>query len=210
MSDSDISSLLTRAPVIPVLTIDSADMAVPLARALCDGGLRVIEVTLRTKSALAAIADIAAGVPECIVGAGTVLRHVDAAFAIDAGAKFLVSPGTDGVLAETFTEIEIPVIPGCATVSEAMVLADLGFTFLKFFPAEASGGTAWLKAVAGPMPHLHFCPTGGIDMSNARDYLALPNVAAVGGSWVTPKDLLAKGDFARITALAREASGLRG
>ena len=210
MSDSDISSLLTRAPVIPVLTIDSADMAVPLARALCDGGLRVIEVTLRTKSALAAIADIAAGVPECIVGAGTVLRHVDAAFAIDAGAKFLVSPGTDAVLAETFTEIEIPVIPGCATVSEAMVLADLGFTFLKFFPAEASGGTAWLKAVAAPMPHLRFCPTGGIDMRNARDYLALPNVAAVGGSWVTPADVVAKGDFARITALAREASGLRG
>lgn len=210
MSDSDISSLLTRAPVIPVLTIDSADMAVPLARALCDGGLRVIEVTLRTKSALAAIADIAAGVPECIVGAGTVLRHVDAAFAIDAGAKFLVSPGTDAVLAETFTEIEIPVIPGCATVSEAMVLADLGFTFLKFFPAEASGGTAWLKAVAAPMPHLRFCPTGGIDMRNARDYLALPNVAAVGGSWVTPTDVVAKGDFARITALAREASGLRG
>ncbi len=133
----DISSLLTRAPVIPVLTIDSVDAAVPLARALCDGGLHVIEVTLRTKSALSAIADIAAEVPECIVGAGTVLRHVDAAFAIDAGAKFLVSPGTDAVLAETFTEIEIPVIPGCSTVSEAMVLADLGFTFLKFFPAEA-------------------------------------------------------------------------
>jgi 2-dehydro-3-deoxyphosphogluconate aldolase/(4S)-4-hydroxy-2-oxoglutarate aldolase len=210
MSDSDISSLLTRAPVIPVLTIDNVDAAVPLARALCDGGLNVIEVTLRTKSALAAIADIAAEVPECIVGAGTVLRHVDAAFAIDSGAKFLVSPGTNAVLAETFTEIEIPVIPGCSTVSEAMVLADLGFTFLKFFPAEACGGVAWLKAVAAPFPHLHFCPTGGIDMRNARDYLALPNVAAVGGSWVTPKDVVAAGDFRRITALAREASGLRG
>lgn len=210
MSDSDISSLLTRAPVIPVLTIDNVDQAVPIARALCDGGLNVIEVTLRTKSGLSAIADIAAEVPECLVGAGTVLRHVDAAFAIDAGAKFLVSPGTNEVLAETFSEIEVPVIPGCATVSEAMVLAELGFTFLKFFPAEASGGAAWLKAVAEPLPHLRFCPTGGINMSNAHDYLALPNVAAVGGSWVTPRDLVAKGEFAKITALAREASGLRG
>lgn len=210
MSDSDISSLLTRVPVIPVLTIDNVDAAVPLARALCDGGLNVIEVTLRTKSALSAIADIAAEVPECLVGAGTVLRHVDAAFAIDAGAKFLVSPGTNEVLAETFTEIEVPVIPGCSTVSEAMVLAELGFTLLKFFPAEACGGAGWLKSVAGPFPHLRFCPTGGIDMSNARDYLALPNVVAVGGSWVTPRDIVAKGDFAKITALAREASGLRG
>ncbi len=210
MSDSDISSLLTRVPVIPVLTIDNVDAAVPLARALCDGGLNVIEVTLRTKSALSAIADIAAEVPECLVGAGTVLRHVDAAFAIDAGAKFLVSPGTNEVLAETFTEIEVPVIPGCSTVSEAMVLAELGFSFLKFFPAEACGGAAWLKSVAEPFPHLRFCPTGGIDMRNARDYLALPNVPAVGGSWVAPRELVAKGNFAKITALAREASGLRG
>lgn len=210
MSDSNAIALLTRAPVIPVLTIDSVDAAVPLARALCDGGLNVIEVTLRTQAALAAIADIAVEVPECVVGAGTVLRHVDAAFAIDAGAKFLVSPGTNAVLAETFTEIEVPVIPGCSTVSEAMVLADLGFTFLKFFPAEACGGAAWLKSVAAPLPNLRFCPTGGIDMRNARDYLALPNVVAVGGSWVAPKDVVAAKDFARITALAREASGLRG
>jgi 2-dehydro-3-deoxyphosphogluconate aldolase/(4S)-4-hydroxy-2-oxoglutarate aldolase len=183
---------------------------VPLARALCDGGLTVIEVTLRTKSALAAIAAIAAEVPGCVVGAGTVVRHVDAAFAIDAGARFLVSPGTNAVLAETFTEIEIPVIPGCATVSEAMVLSDLGFEVMKFFPAEASGGVAWLKAVAAPLPHIRFCPTGGISMGNARDYLALPNVIAVGGSWLASKDALASKDFGRITALAREASGLRG
>lgn len=210
MSDSDISSLLTRVPVIPVLTIDNVDAAVPLARALCDGGLNVIEVTLRTKSALSAIADIAAEVPECLVGAGTVLRHVDAAFAIDAGAKFLVSPGTNEVLAETFSEIEVPVIPGCSTVSEAMVLAELGFTLLKFFPAEACGGAAWLKSVAAPFPHLRFYPTGGIDMRNARDYLALPNVPAIGGSWVAPRDAVARGDFAKITALAREAASLRG
>jgi 2-dehydro-3-deoxyphosphogluconate aldolase/(4S)-4-hydroxy-2-oxoglutarate aldolase len=191
-----------------VLTIDDAEIAVPLARALYDGGLPVIEVTLRTKAALAAIAAIVVEVPECIVGAGTVVRHVDVAFAIDAGAKFLVSPGTDSVLAETFTEIEIPVIPGCATVTEAMVLSDLGFEILKFFPAEASGGVAWLKAVAAPLPNIRFCPTGGIDMHNAADYLALPNVIAVGGSWVVPKDVLAKKDFPRIKALAREASGL--
>jgi 2-dehydro-3-deoxyphosphogluconate aldolase/(4S)-4-hydroxy-2-oxoglutarate aldolase len=203
-------SILRRAPVIPVLTVDDFEIAVPLARALCDGGLPVIEVTLRTRAALAAIAAIAAEVPDCIVGAGTVVRHVDAAFAIDAGAKFLVSPGTDSVLAETFTEIEIPVVPGCATVSEAMVLSDLGFEVLKFFPAEASGGAAWLKAVAAPLPHIRFCPTGGIDMRNARDYLALPNVIAVGGSWVVPQDALAARDYARIKALAREAAGLRG
>jgi 2-dehydro-3-deoxyphosphogluconate aldolase/(4S)-4-hydroxy-2-oxoglutarate aldolase len=206
---TEFATLLSRAPVIPVLTIDDFEIAVPLARALCDGGLPVIEVTLRTRAALAAIAAIAVEVPDCIVGAGTVVRHVDAAFAIDAGAKFLVSPGTDSVLAETFTEIEIPVLPGCATVSEAMVLSDLGFEILKFFPAEASGGAAWLKAVAAPLPHIRFCPTGGIDMSNARDYLALPNVIAVGGSWVVPKEALAAKDFARIKALAREASGLR-
>ena len=203
------ADILRRAPVIPVLTIDDFEIAVPLARALCDGGLSVIEVTLRTKAALAAIAAIAVEVPDCIVGAGTVVRHVDAAFAIDAGAKFLVSPGTDPVLAETFTEIEIPVVPGCATVSEAMVLSDLGFEVLKFFPAEASGGAAWLKAVAAPLPHIRFCPTGGIDMSNAGDYLALPNVIAVGGSWVVPQEALAAKDFARIRTLAREASGLR-
>ena len=203
------ADILRRAPVIPVLTIDDFEIAVPLARALCDGGLPVIEVTLRTRAALAAIAAIAVEVPDCIVGAGTVVRHVDAAFAIDAGAKFLVSPGTDPVLAETFTEIDIPVIPGCATVSEAMILSDLGFEVLKFFPAEASGGAAWLKAVAAPLPHIRFCPTGGIDMGNARDYLALPNVIAVGGSWVVPQDALAAKDFARIKTLAREASGLR-
>jgi 2-dehydro-3-deoxyphosphogluconate aldolase/(4S)-4-hydroxy-2-oxoglutarate aldolase len=207
---TESAALLSRAPVIPVLTIDDFEIAVPLARALCDGGLPVIEVTLRTRAALAAIAAIAVEVPDCIVGAGTVVRHVDAAFAIDAGAKFLVSPGTDSVLAETFTEIEIPVLPGCATVSEAMVLSDLGFEVLKFFPAEASGGAAWLKAVVAPLPHIRFCPTGGIEMGNARDYLALPNVIAVGGSWVVPKDALAAKDFARIKALAREASGLRG
>jgi 2-dehydro-3-deoxyphosphogluconate aldolase/(4S)-4-hydroxy-2-oxoglutarate aldolase len=206
---AETAALFTRAPVIPVLTLNDYESAVPLARALYDGGLPVIEVTLRTRAALAAIAAIAVEVPECIVGAGTVVRHVDAAFAIDAGAKFLVSPGTDSVLAETFTEIEIPVLPGCATVSEAMALSDLGFEILKFFPSEALGGTAWLKSVADPLPHIRFCPTGGINAHNARDYLALPNVVAVGGSWVVPQDALAAKDFNRIRALAREAASLR-
>ncbi|HWV55161.1 bifunctional 4-hydroxy-2-oxoglutarate aldolase/2-dehydro-3-deoxy-phosphogluconate aldolase [Pseudorhodoplanes sp.] len=206
---TDSLAILSRAPVIPVLTIHDFELAVPLARALCDGGLPVIEVTLRTRAALAAIAAIAVEVPDCIVGAGTVVRHVDAAFAIDSGAKFLVSPGTDTVLAETFTEIEIPVLPGCSTVSEAMVLSDLGFEVLKFFPAEACGGAAWLKAVAAPLPHIRFCPTGGIHVGNAPDYLALPNVVSVGGSWVVPQDALAAKDFKRIKALAREAADLR-
>jgi 2-dehydro-3-deoxyphosphogluconate aldolase/(4S)-4-hydroxy-2-oxoglutarate aldolase len=209
MVSDDAQAILLRAPVIPVLTVADADAAVALAHALCAGGLPVIEVTLRTEAALAAIAQIAAEVEECIVGAGTVLSSADADAAIDAGAQYLVSPGTTPALAEAFAECAVPVIPGCATVSEAMALADVGFNCLKFFPAQASGGVAWLKSVAAPLPHLRFCPTGGIDMRNARDYLALPNVVAVGGSWVVPQDAIAAGDFDRITALAREASNLR-
>ncbi len=209
MVSDDANAILTGAPVIPVLTIADSDTAVALAHALCAGGLPVIEVTLRTDAALAAIAEMAAEVEECIVGAGTVLSSADADAAIDAGAQYLVSPGTTLALAEAFTECAVPVIPGCSTVSEAMALADLGFTCLKFFPAEASGGVSWLKSVAAPLPQLRFCPTGGIDMRNVRDYLALPNVLAVGGSWVVPQDAIASGDFDRITALARQASGLR-
>lgn len=210
MLDDEATTILTRAPVIPVLTIEDFDTAVPVARALCEGGLSVVEVTLRTGAALAGIAAIAAEVDNCVVGAGTVMRASDAGAAIDAGAKFLVSPGTTMALAKSFRDCAVPVLPGCATVTEAMGLSELGFPVLKFFPAEPSGGVAWLKAVAAPLAHLRFCPTGGIDIRNARDYLALPNVVAVGGSWVAPKDAVASGDFARITALAREASGLRG
>ena len=210
MSDPEAYAILTRAPVIPVLTIQDFGTAVPLAMALREGGLTVIEVTLRTDAALAAIAAIAAAVPGCIVGAGTVLRAADIDAAIDAGAKFLVSPGTSEALTQAFIESPVPVLPGCATVSEAMALADMGFEVLKFFPAEASGGVSWLKAVAAPLPHLRFCPTGGIDARNARDYLALPNVMAVGGSWMVPKDAIALGDYAPVMALAREAAGLRG
>jgi 2-dehydro-3-deoxyphosphogluconate aldolase/(4S)-4-hydroxy-2-oxoglutarate aldolase len=205
----DPTPLVTTAPVIPVLTIERAADAVPLARALATGGLPVIEVTLRTKAALDAIKAIARELPECIVGVGTVTRVSDIASAISAGAKYLVSPGTPAELASALAEKSVPVLPGCATVSEAMALAERGFKVLKFFPAEASGGTAWLKSVAAPLPDLRFCPTGGIDGKNIAAYLGCTNVLAVGGSWVAPKDAIAAGDFARITKLAREASALR-
>jgi 2-dehydro-3-deoxyphosphogluconate aldolase/(4S)-4-hydroxy-2-oxoglutarate aldolase len=206
---ADPTALVSKAPVIPVLTIERAIDAVPLARALVAGGLPVIEVTLRTKAALEAIRAIAAEVPDCVVGVGTVLRAADIGAAIGAGAKYLVSPGTPSELAAALADVGIPVLPGCATVSEAMALGARGFKVLKFFPAEASGGTAWLKSIAAPLPELRFCPTGGIDSKNIATYLACPNVLAVGGSWVAPKDAIASGDFARITQLAREASALR-
>jgi 2-dehydro-3-deoxyphosphogluconate aldolase / (4S)-4-hydroxy-2-oxoglutarate aldolase len=206
---ADPTPLVSKTPVIPVLTIERAADAVPLARALVAGGLPVIEVTLRTKAALDAIRAIAAEVPDCVVGVGTVLRAADIAAAIAAGAKYLVSPGTPSELAAALADIGVPVLPGCATVSEAMALGARGFKVLKFFPAEASGGVALLKSIAAPLPELKFCPTGGIDSNNIATYLACPNVLAVGGSWVAPKDAIASGDFARITQLARAASALR-
>ena len=205
----DPTPLVSKTPVIPVLTIERVADAVALARALVAGGLPVIEVTLRTKAALDAIRAIAAQVPDCIVGVGTVTRISDIEAATAAGAEYLVSPGTPPELAAALADASVPVLPGCATVSEAMALAGRGFKVLKFFPAEASGGVAWLKSVAAPLPDLRFCPTGGIDSKNIAAYLGCPNVLAVGGSWVAPKDAIASGDFARITQLAREASALR-
>jgi 2-dehydro-3-deoxyphosphogluconate aldolase/(4S)-4-hydroxy-2-oxoglutarate aldolase len=206
---ADPTALVSQTPVIPVLTIERAADAVPLARALAAGGLPVIEVTLRTKAAIDAIKAIAAEVPDCVVGVGTVTRTADIASAIAAGAKYLVSPGTPAELAAALADASVPVLPGCATVSEAMALRGRGFKVLKFFPAEASGGIAWLKSIAAPLPDIKFCPTGGIDGRNAAAYLACPNVLAVGESWVAPKDALASGDFARITKLASEAAALR-
>jgi 2-dehydro-3-deoxyphosphogluconate aldolase/(4S)-4-hydroxy-2-oxoglutarate aldolase len=205
----DPTPLVAKTPVIPVLTIERVADAVPLARALVAGGLPVIEVTLRTRVALEAIRAIAAQVPDCIVGVGTVTRVADIAAAIAAGAKYLVSPGTPPELAAALADASVPVLPGCATVSEAMALSGRGFKVLKFFPAEASGGVAWLKSIAAPLPDLKFCPTGGIDSKNIAAYLGCPNVLAVGGSWVAPKDAIASGDFSRISGLAREASALR-
>ena len=201
--------LVAQAPVIPVLTIEAVRDAVPLAKALLAGGIKVIEVTLRSAAALDAIKAIAEEVPEVVIGAGTVTRPADIEAAARRGARYLVSPGTPAELAAALANAELPAIPGCATATEAMALAARGFRLLKFFPAEACGGVAWLKSVAAPLPHLRFCPTGGIDMKNAAAYLALPNVVSVGGSWVAPKEAIARGDFAQVTKLAREAAGLR-
>jgi 2-dehydro-3-deoxyphosphogluconate aldolase/(4S)-4-hydroxy-2-oxoglutarate aldolase len=202
-------SLLDLAPVIPVVVIDDVETAVPMARALVSGGLPVIEVTLRTAPALEAIARIAAEVPEARIGAGTIRTTDDIAAALDAGAKFLVSPGTTLTLVEGMDASGLPYLPGAATASEAMALAERGIKELKFFPAEAAGGVAYLKSLQGPLPDVRFCPTGGIRVTTAPDYLALPNVGCVGGSWLTPADALASGDWGRIEKLASEAASLR-
>ncbi|HEY8479477.1 MAG TPA: bifunctional 4-hydroxy-2-oxoglutarate aldolase/2-dehydro-3-deoxy-phosphogluconate aldolase [Spirillospora sp.] len=201
--------LFDLAPVIPVVVLDDAVAAVPLARALVEGGLPAIEVTLRTPAALEAIERIAAEVPDAVVGAGTVVRPEDAERSAAAGAKFLVSPGSTPRLRSAMGATGLPFLPGVATASEAMALLETGITAMKFFPAEASGGAACLKALAGPLPQIRFCPTGGIGPKNAADYLALANVGCVGGSWLTPADAVAAGDWDRIRALAAEAAALR-
>ncbi|WP_410647059.1 bifunctional 4-hydroxy-2-oxoglutarate aldolase/2-dehydro-3-deoxy-phosphogluconate aldolase [Amycolatopsis sp. cmx-4-54] len=202
------ADLLGLSPVMPVVVLDDADDAVPTARALLAGGIGVIELTLRTPAALASIERIAAEVPEIVIGAGTITAPEHAKQAADAGAKFLVTPGcTDAVLDAAF-DTGLPFLPGASTVSEAMRLAERGLTALKFFPAEASGGVAYLKSIGGPLPGLKFCPTGGITVKTAPDYLALSNVGCIGGSWLTPKDALAAKDFGKIEAFAAEASKL--
>jgi 2-dehydro-3-deoxyphosphogluconate aldolase / (4S)-4-hydroxy-2-oxoglutarate aldolase len=208
MPISDPTPLIVN-PVIPVVTIDNARDAVPLARALLAGGLRIVEITLRTPAALDAIRAIAGEVQGLIVGAGTLLKPLDVTRAVDAGAHFLVTPGTPASLAPALSEAPVPAMPGCATVSEAMTLAALGFPVLKFFPAEQSGGARWLKSVSEPLPHIRFCPTGGISGDNAAAYLALRNVIAVGGSWVAPAQAITAGDFTGITARAAAAVALR-
>jgi 2-dehydro-3-deoxyphosphogluconate aldolase/(4S)-4-hydroxy-2-oxoglutarate aldolase len=205
---SDPTPLLTM-PVIPVVTIERAADAVPLARALLAGGLSVVEITLRTPAALEAARAIIAEVEEMIVGIGTMMKPLDVTHAIDAGADFLVSPGTPANLAQALADAPVPALPGCTTVAEAMTLAALGFPVLKFFPAEPAGGVRWLNAVAEPLPEIRFCPTGGVNGDNAASYLALRNVLAVGGSWVAPTAAITAGDFAGITARARVAAALR-
>ncbi|MEU4515467.1 bifunctional 4-hydroxy-2-oxoglutarate aldolase/2-dehydro-3-deoxy-phosphogluconate aldolase [Nonomuraea wenchangensis] len=202
-------SLLDLAPVIPVVVIEDAATAVPLARALVAGGLPAIEVTLRTPAAREAIARIAAEVPEATVGAGTVRTAEDIAASAAAGARFLVSPGTTPSLVEALEASGVPYLPGAATVSEVMALAERGIKELKFFPAEAAGGVPYLKALSGPLPDVRFCPTGGVRATTAADYLALPNVGCVGGTWLTPADALEAGDWSRIEKLASEAAALR-
>jgi len=205
----DLLHVMHDAPVIPVIVLEDAAIAVPLAQALVAGGLPVIEVTLRTGAAMDAIAAIAGEVEGAVVGAGTVLSKGQLVAAARAGARFIVSPGVNADLMKAAEDSPVPFLPGAATASEAMQLMDSGYTIQKFFPAEAAGGVAYLKALAGPLPALSFCPTGGINETNAAAYLALPNVVCVGGSWVTPKEAIGLGDFSRITALARTAAALR-
>ena len=202
-------NLFDLAPVIPVVVLHDAEVAVPLAEALLAGGLPVIEVTLRTQAALTVIERIAEALPEAIVGAGTIVSAGQVSSARSAGARFLVSPGCTERLAGAMTGSGLPFLAGVATASEALALIERGITAMKFFPAEAAGGVAYLKSLAGPLPQARFCPTGGITPENAPDYLALPNVGCVGGSWLTPADAVAAQDWKRIEELARAAAELR-
>ena len=199
-------SLLSLVPVVPVVVVDDLAHAVPVARALVEGGLPVIELTLRTPVALDAIAAIAAEVPEILVGAGTILSPGHAKQAVDAGAQFLVSPGCTPVLLAAMADSGVPFLPGTATVSEVLAVLEAGHTEMKFFPAEAAGGAPYLKSIASPVPAARFCPTGGITAASAASYLALPNVGCVGGSWLTPADALAAGDWDRVRSLAAAAA----
>jgi 2-dehydro-3-deoxyphosphogluconate aldolase/(4S)-4-hydroxy-2-oxoglutarate aldolase len=200
--------VLDLAPVVPVVVVEDLADAVPLARALVAGGLPAIEVTLRTPVALDAIRAIAAEVPDAVVGAGTVITPEQVAQTVAAGARFLVSPGWTDALLAAMRASGVPFLPGVSTTSEVVALLERGVREMKFFPAEAAGGTAYLKALAGPLPQARFCPTGGIGVDSAPEYLALPNVGCVGGSWMLPKDAVAGRDWARVEALARAAAGL--
>ncbi|OQS34908.1 bifunctional 4-hydroxy-2-oxoglutarate aldolase/2-dehydro-3-deoxy-phosphogluconate aldolase [Chromobacterium haemolyticum] len=205
----DALTLLRQGPVVPVIIVNDAAVAVELAQALVAGGVRVLEVTLRTKAALAAMRRMRDEVPGAIVGAGTLRTRAHVEAAIDAGAQFGVSPGFTPELGAAARAANLTLIPGVATPSEAMRAQDEGFTIQKLFPAEAVGGVKLLKSLASPFSDLRFCPTGGIDIKKAPEYLALPNVLAVGGSWLTPDDAIANRDWDRITQLAREASQLQ-
>ncbi|MFJ2584106.1 bifunctional 4-hydroxy-2-oxoglutarate aldolase/2-dehydro-3-deoxy-phosphogluconate aldolase [Streptomyces sp. NPDC087538] len=204
------SSVLDLAPVVPVVVLEDAADAAPLARALVAGGLPAIEVTLRTAAALDAIRAIAAEVPDAVVGAGTVISVRNVADTVAAGARFLVSPGWTDRLLDAMKASGVPFLPGVSTTSEVVALLERGVTEMKFFPAEAAGGTAYLKALSAPLPQARFCPTGGISLASAPSYLALPNVGCVGGSWMVPADAVAAKDWARVERLAGEAAALRG
>ncbi|GGE66624.1 bifunctional 4-hydroxy-2-oxoglutarate aldolase/2-dehydro-3-deoxy-phosphogluconate aldolase [Shewanella carassii] len=193
------------SPIIPVMVINKIEHAVPLAKALVAGGIRVLEVTLRTDCALEAIGRIAAEVPEALVGAGTILNEAQLAQAAEAGAQFAITPGATVELLKAGKAGKIPLIPGVASISEVMVGLGLGYTHFKFFPAEASGGVNALKAFGGPLADVRFCPTGGITPSSYKDYLALGNVDCIGGSWIAPVEAMEQGDWDRITRLCQEA-----
>lgn len=197
------------APVIPVIVIHDLARAVPLARALVAGGIRMLEITLRTPQGLAAIEAVAREVPEAVAGAGTVRSAADVVAVVAAGARFAVSPGYTSAIGRACRDAGLPLLPGVATGSEILMAQEDGFTAMKFFPALQAGGTAMLKAWHGPFGDVMFCPTGGVHAANAAEFLALPNVACVGGSWLTPADAVEQGDWARITQLAREAASLK-
>lgn len=203
------TSLLDAVPVVPVVVVDDVATAVPLAHALVEGGLPAIELTLRTPVALDAIRAIAAEVPGILLGAGTITTPAQAQEAAAAGAGFLVSPGTTPALLDAMAATGLPFLPGTSTVSEVLAVLESGRTEMKFFPAEAAGGAPYLKAIGGPFPQARFCPTGGITAATARNYLALPNVGCVGGTWITPADAVAGKDWDRIARLAAEAAALR-
>ena len=202
--------LVSYGPVIPVIVINKLEDAVPMARALVAGGVRVLEVTLRTPIALQCMEAIARDVPEAVLGAGTIRSVADAKAAKDVGCVFGVSPGYTSQIGNACRELELPLLPGTATGSEVMQATADGYSFLKFFPAMQAGGIPMLKALAGPFTDVVFCPTGGITAESAPQFLALPNVKVCGGSWLTPADAVAAKDWARITQLAQEASALRG
>ncbi|MFD6335514.1 bifunctional 4-hydroxy-2-oxoglutarate aldolase/2-dehydro-3-deoxy-phosphogluconate aldolase [Streptomyces niveus] len=204
-----MTSVLDLAPVVPVVVVDDVADAVPLARALVAGGLPAIEVTLRTPVAADAIRAIAAEVPEAVVGAGTVISAATVTEAVSAGARFLVSPGWTDTLLAAMRASGVPFLPGVSTTSEVVALLERGVTEMKFFPAEAAGGTAYLKSLSGPLPQARFCPTGGISLASAPSYMSLKNVGCVGGSWMLPPDAITSKDWARVEKLAREASALR-
>ena len=206
----DTLSLASHGPVIPVIVLQRVQDAVPLAEALLAGGVKVLEVTLRSPVALQCIEAIARALPEAVVGAGTVRSAADAKAALEAGSRFAVSPGYTAEIGLACRQLGLHLLPGVATASEVMAASADGLRFLKFFPAVQAGGLAMLKALAGPFPEIVFCPTGGISIETAPQFLALGNVKACGGSWLTPADAVAAGDWVRITRLAREAQALRG
>jgi 2-dehydro-3-deoxyphosphogluconate aldolase/(4S)-4-hydroxy-2-oxoglutarate aldolase len=202
-----IEQIVSVAPVIPVLVLEDPVSALMVGEALLEGGLPVLEITLRTPAALDCIKTLSK-LKGAIVGAGTVLSPDQLSASLDAGASFAVSPGSTPRLVESALQARVPYLPGVASASEAMTLVELGLSHFKFFPAEALGGTKHLASLASPLPHVRFCPTGGVTQQNAKDWLSLPNVRCVGGSWVAPADAIRSRDVKRITALAREASAL--
>ena len=197
--------IFAAGPVVPVLVINDVEKAVPLAKALMEGGIKVLEVTLRTPAAIDVIKRIAEEVPDSLIGAGTVTNAQQLKAVVEAGAKFAISPGMTTDLLKAGMDAEIPLIPGISSTSDLMKGKDAGYTHMKFFPAEASGGVKAIKSISGPFPDVTFCPTGGIGPNNYNDYLALNNVKCVGGSWLAPDDAIEAGDWARITQLAKEA-----